>query len=462
MQPKPTLRLRPFVSNRLLAVALTAAYVAVFFLTYRDVIAPVFAFWGLGFREIPPAYFWSAVILCVAPSLWMPVEFTRPSQLLFYLQYFVIFIPASFIVYYSTRPALPLDLAARIGLMMFMGLLIMQTAYVLPLRAIRVLRLTPSAFWLLFTVTGAILLGYVVVRLSANFQLANFDEIYSLRYAMAELIAQRGTRFGLYAQYLLLSLFLPVVFAVGAFRRNWWMIALAGFLYVFLFGVAAVKSAILAVIYLPAVYLLVSRPKHTVSHFLTVGLMLGLVGGFLTQSFLERKGHVFYLGLLHFRLIAVPALTVVQYADFFQTHPVTHLAHVTGFNWMLQNPYDTDIPYMIGHHYFHEVVGANGGMWAGDGLVGFGLWGIPLISCVCALLFWILDSVTADVDPALVAVAVAYAGISFMNVSLFTTLITGGLAFLIFAFALAPVDARGGIKVPALRMVPRTVAAPSC
>src|SRR2546423_754424 len=121
---------------RLFLVVAVAIYVAMFNATYYTLVVPVFGGWGFSGSFPPAPYFWTSVVLCVVPSLWIPVQFSRPSLLLFYIQYFLIFIPASFIVYTSVRPELPLHEALTIVLAMFTGLSLIQAAYLVSIRPI--------------------------------------------------------------------------------------------------------------------------------------------------------------------------------------------------------------------------------------------------------------------------------------------------------------------------------------
>lgn len=444
--------------SRLAAIALAALYVGAFFLSYRELVAPVYAFWGLSYRVIPAEYLGMTVALCIFPSFWMPLRFSRPSMLLFYLQYLLVFVPAAFVAFYSSKPQLPLEEASHLVWMMFAGLSIIQAAYVIPSRPIRLIRLTPGSFWLTFGGIAVIMFAYIVIVLSSNFRLANFKDIYTVRYAMAELVASTGSRFGLYAQYLLLSVFLPIAFSIGALSRRWWIVAAVGGMYVFLFGILGAKSAVLALAYLPLVLALLTRRADRIVPSMLMGLTMVLLLGFVSRLVLDAKINLAFLSVVHFRLFTVPAETVPQYAYFFRTHPVTHWSNVTGFNWLLVNPYDLDIPYMIGRYFYHAEIGANSGMWASDGLGGFGAWGIPLVSAVCAFTFWMLDSLTGRLDPRFVALAVAFSGVSLMNVSLFTTLVSGGLGFAILALAIAPSDSKGHVAFPRIGLRKRFLA----
>ena len=100
----------------------------------------------------------------------------------------------------------------------------------------------------------------------------------------------------------------------------------------------------------------------------------------------------------------------------------------------MPSPYAADIPYTVGDHFYGVPVGANVGLWAQDGIASFGLPGVFIISAICAVFFWMLDSCCARLRPGFVATCLGFAAVAFTNVSLFTTLLSVGvLLFLIMA-----------------------------
>ena len=448
------------VRGRITLVLAVIGYVIVFNLAYRSLVVPTFESWGLGYHQVSSLLFWTSAIVCVIPALWMPVEFTRPSLLLFYVQYFLIFIPATFIAPQSLRPELSEHDALSLLVVMFVGISIVQGAYLVPALRLRVLRVSPETFWLGFSVLTGITLSYLILTLGGSFQLVNFHDVYDLRTAMNEALAATGTRFGFYAQTLLLAALLPLLFADGMYRRRWWVIVPVSATYLFIFGIGGAKAAALGIVYLPAAFVLMSRPPRRIPLYVLAALATLLLSGFATQAILSQAANISYLAVVHFRLFSVPPLTIPQYFDFFQSHPVTHLSHVTGIRSLLEYPYVLDIPYTVGGYFYGFEVGLNSGFWAADGLAGFGMIGIPLISVVCAALFWLVDSVSADLNATFVGLLLIFCTVFFGNVSLFTTLITGGLLTIMVMVAVAPRDGRGLIRSPSLsflRKIPSTI-----
>jgi hypothetical protein len=98
----------------------------------------------------------------------------------------------------------------------------------------------------------------------------------------------------------------------------------------------------------------------------------------------------------------------------------------------------------------------NAGFWASDGLAAFGPLGIIVLSAACAGVFWVLDSVASRYDTRFVMVALAFIATSFANVSLFTTLLSGGLGILTAALFVLP---KRGVLSHARRPWPGAVSA---
>jgi ABC-type uncharacterized transport system permease subunit len=86
--------------------------------------------------------------------------------------------------------------------------------------------------------------------------------------------------------------------------------------------------------------------------------------------------------------------------------------------------------------------------WAIDGIGALGLPGVLLISAFCGLVFWALDSAAQKHDPRLAALVTCYAAYNIANISIFTSLYSGGLAILVLALYLMPAEAVERWKEP--------------
>ena len=429
--------------RRILLIVSVVFYVMVFNSTYKLLITPTYDYWGLSYNPSTLSYLLVSWAVSLIPALWMPTEFKRPSLLLFYIQYFVLFIPSVFVLYHSSRPILPPDEVLYLVLLMFVGLSIMQSVYLLPI--LRFQRAGFRYFGVIFVLFMATFLGYVLLKFSDNFRLANLVEIYEVRSAMSEVVSASGSRFGLYAQTWLAGFFLPFCFAVAAFSKRWWIIAFVAMGYLILFGIGGSKTTLFSMVYITFAYLWLTRSRQFVASAFVWGLSTLLVLPVFLEFMLPPIISKWYIAILHFRIFTIPSLLIAQYYEFFQHNPITYMSHVRGVNLLVDYPYDKAYSLLIGEYFYGGGMNANAGLWAGDGLAGFGLIGIVIMSAVCAIVFYLLDCLSRPYDARFVAVAITFAATSFMNAPLSTTLVTGGLG--LFMITLLVLPNRGVLQV---------------
>lgn len=420
---------------RFLLVMAVIVYISAFLISYGQWVAPRYAAWGMSYRDVPIEYILSSWALCLIPALWMPRDLMRPSQLLFYIQYFVIFIPTSFILYYSVRPKLNPDEVFLIVIALFSGLTILQAGYKMPLLNIKQYSISDKMFWRVFWGGAIVLFVYLMVLFGSHFQLADFKGMYDVRNAAGKIMSDSGSAFAGYAQMWLSGFVLPFLFSLGVFRKRWRYIVIAAAGYLYLFGVGGSKSTMLAMVYLSAIYLLVrSGGKNAgikiamcFSGLLLFPAIFTLVGAAGTTI------DVWYVAIIHSRIFCIPQLSIGQYYSFFNNHPWTYGSQITGVNLFVNYPFSMDIPRTIGKYFYNAELTENVNMWAQDGISSFGLIGIPLVSTIATVVFWAFDCVARLHDSRFVTVALGNIALVFANVSLFTTMLSSGLLLLIIA-----------------------------
>jgi hypothetical protein len=423
--------------RRILLIMSVILYVLVFNWSYKLLIAPAYGYFGLSYNSPALGYLLVSWMVSLIPALWMPIEFKRPSLLLFYIQYFVLFIPAAFVLYHTSKPTLSPEEVLCLVLLMFVGLSIIQSIYLLPI--LRLQRVVIRYFWVVFVLSMAALLGCVLLKFGSNFRLANLEEIYEVRSAMSEMASASGSRFDLYAQPWLAGFFLPFFFAVGVFSKRWWIIALVAMGYLTLFGIGGSKTTLFSMVYISFVYLWLTRSSKFVTSSFVLGLSTILVLPVFLEFIFPPIISKWYVAVLHFRTFSIPSLLIAQYYEFFQDNPLTYMSHVSGVNLLVHYPYDKAYSLLIGEYFYGGGgMNSNAGVWAGDGLAGFGPQGIVIMSAVCAIVFYLMDCLSRSYDARFVAVAITFAATSFMNAPLSTTLLTGGLGFLMLALIFLP------------------------
>jgi hypothetical protein len=430
--------------RRLWLLLLVAAYYMAFQVSYREFLEPGQGYFGFSLNPVPFEHLvlcWAVVLI---PALWLPLSIRRPSQVLFLLQYFVLFIPATIVVYNAGRPRLAPQDAALLVTAMFAGLTIWQATYLLPLLRLERARLAPGLFWTLFGAGMLLCLGLVASVLGSNFRLANLVDIYDVRFAAAERLGSASGQAANYAQGWLLGFFLPLTLAAGALLQRRILVLAAVLGYMFLFGVAGAKSALIAAPLLLGLAVWSRARSGPETHMLVVALTAALLFPAVFRLFgaLGEFLELWYVALVHSRIFGIPQLLMAQYLEYFGQHPYTYWSHVHGIDVLVGYPYDLDVPRVLGSYYYGPDVGSNAGLWAQDGIAAIGLAGIPLVSLIAAAFLWFFDSVARGLPLSLTVVSVGFIAISFTNTSFATTLVTGGALLLLVALWFMPLPVR--------------------
>ena len=97
----------------------------------------------------------------------------------------------------------------------------------------------------------------------------------------------------------------------------------------------------------------------------------------LTEINQTKVGTILSMPLVwaQLRIFCIAPLALVQYYDFFSSNPLTYMSHVTGFNLLIDYPYERDLGKLVGRYQYDGAINVNAGLWASDGIAAFGLFG---------------------------------------------------------------------------------------
>jgi hypothetical protein len=418
----------PPVDSRRVAVILgSMACVLAFAWAYLAFLWPEYSYFN--FTYWPHGWFIGAVVftLSVLPSLWIPTELTRPSQLLYWTLYVTVYIPSIFTVpYANARITEDILILLCLFCASFIGL---GQIYRAPLFRPPPVVLSRRLFWIIILLLASITLAMILRVYGSHLQfigfLGGFEGITKQRLAARELEAGQ-TLLG-YAYAFLASVIAPFLMAYGLFRKKTLIFFFGAGCELILYSAAGTKATILSIPMAMLLYWLLQNrtwlggalswgSAATIALFTILGTTKTLIGKILGA-------------LVLLRIFGTPGQATMLYHEYFSTHPVTYFSHVRGISSLISYPYSESIPFVIGLHFWNSPdLSANAHFWAQDGLAGLGILGIPIITLLAAFLFWLLDSVSDGLNPAFVAVALAYQALNLSNGSLFTLLLTSGLA----------------------------------
>ena len=424
--------------ERRLLVGGIAAYIACFQWMYIHYLYPNWAYFGFDYNPPDPKYLVLAWTLSLLPSLWMPIHLTRPSQFAYWILYFVVFIPSMFVPLYAN-----LDPPPQIALLMivfFLGFALTGLSYLLPLAQLRPVSISPKVFWTAFTCIAVGLAGWTLIVFHNHLQIVSFADIYEQRNTSSD-IAE-----GTLVNYPLMGLtgaISPFLMAYGLYYRRRWFL-LAGIVgQILVFSVLGTKGAILSILFIPGVYALLRvgrSPLGLKITFACLTLLAGLCLSYISSGYDPGPLLFVTLFVVLMRLLPMGGLVTAWYHNFFQQNPLTYYSHLKGVSWFVNYPYAKAIGLEVGSHYQPGAdLDATAHFWAMDGLEALGLPGLLVISVVCGLVFWVVDSAAKRHDPRLAALVLTYATYNLANISLFTSLLSGGLGLLtVFLYLLQP------------------------
>lgn len=430
------------LGGRLFNVCCVGIYFYFFQLTYRTLVHPHYDYFGMGWHAPSVTVLVLTWVLNLSAAFLMPIRYERPSQLFLALQFLVIFVPATVVCFSSSLPVVAPAKIIELILAMYAGLAVQSagsyaSAYFH--RAPSGHHVSPVTILVLFGLASTVVLASAFYALGDIFQFSSLDSLNSQRDLIDKSAPSLLLRYGLAWEAMV---FFPILFATGLMLRGRRRgLAIGGCLigYILLFGLTATKTVLFAPIIVVGVFLVLGPRKIPFFAFLSLVLTFAIcVPYFLAWLHIDLHGQMKYIGIVNFRTLSVPHLLYVQYLDFFSDHPLTYGSHITLISSLTNYPYTEQILKIIGEYYYPgSKMNANAGMWAQDGLAGFGVLGIVMVSCFFSAVMLILDFAARGHDKRWVGTTLAMTSLFLCNASLFTTLLTGGLGLIIAIFWLA-------------------------
>lgn len=427
---------------------------------YIHYLYPFWDYFGFDYNVPRKGYLVLAWILSVAPSFWMPIRLTRPSQLAYWVLYMVVIIPSMFVPLYAGLDS-PGDIA-RLMLTLFASFAIAGASYISPLIDFRPREISPKKFWKWFGFLAAGLSLWILIVFRHQAHIASFLEIYDVRNAAND-VADEGSLVN-YAFMLLTGAINPFLMGYGLWRRRPW-IFLGGVVgQILVYSIGGTKGSILSILFIAGFYFLLRLKTIAFGNALAWSFVILLAGtclSYVLANYQPGPLHTLALFVILMRTLSTGGLLTAQYHNFFLHNPFTYYSHLKIFNLFVHYPYQYPVGQEIGLAFAGTTnLDATANFWATDGMESMGLPGILLISVFCALVFWLLDSLARRHDPRLIALIITYAAYNIANISIFTSLLSGGLALLMLVVYVMPVEleaaneARNSAETPIALSVP--------
>ncbi len=425
------------ISDRLLLVAFVIVYLLILHFSYVKLISPI---WGyMGFIYNNPSFFtiFLTWVIATIPALWMPIDIKRPSQIIYWVFYTLIIIPIVIVPVYISGTLF--DSFIKISLPILISFAIISLIYKIPLLKARRLHIPyhNHIFWLVLLTILLINCIYIIAFFGSGLKLVNLfssEEVYSLRLSAREVI--QGGIIG----YIILWCFRlinPFLIAFGLNSKKY-IFVIAGILaQVLIYSIDASKGVLLLIFILLGLYFILRKGGRKAGMEILMIVICLIVISYVSD-YISNTNIFISLGVR--REILIHGLLTDYYFDFFSKNPKAYL----GYNRILQDfvdyPYSYEPPFVIGEYYFNNpATNANENFWA-YGFADFGYPGVFILGFIVAGIFWLCDSLSVVFPIKFSALLLFSPLFSLGSTSLFTSLLSHGIIFLLIFLWIIPKD----------------------
>lgn len=270
----------------------------------------------------------------------------------------------------------------------------------------------------------------VITVFHSKMRFVNFYEVYELREESMDYKVDIPF-FGYL--FMWLNSISPLMIAIGCLYKKKKVLLLGFFIALVYYMVNAMKSVLFAAVLSYILFYFIR--KWGIKYVFPLLVLPLFVSYFLLALDDDAVIHM-GISIMMNRTYGISSQITPMYIDVFQHQPYTYLSHVRIINAITGlYPFgDQALGYAISEHYNGKIGQSNSNFLVTDGIASGGIIGIILISIVFYFLITYLNKVTNRFKFCFVAASMIGAITELSNLSLFTTLLSSGLLFLMFYY----------------------------
>lgn len=416
----------------------TAVFAMLLVYTYATFSAVSFAYYGYDWNPLWPTL-GTGLVCVIILALLLPTSLDRPGDMAIYLLFIIVVVPAMVIP--SGNHLVPGDhmIVFQILLSLCMlALILVNRAPRFPLEAHV---FSKRGYELFLIALFLILLLPVIAYIGVPTSVPSFGDVYAARTSNRE---ARGNAPGFvaYCTSWLTKVVVPYMIAYGILNRKKFLIVTGLFGTLYLYALAGHKSLVFSILLIITIMLGIRLVGRYLLLVLIPGLTLMIVVTRTLDLFIEVP---WFTSLLVNRVLIVPGILTGYYLDFFSSHESAKWAYSFLGRFYDVN-YELSPAFLIGAEYFDRpTMQANAHVWA-DGFANFGYVGMLAVTVILSIIIWIFNCVAIGRNAILVLALTAATTYSLTSTSVFTALVTHGVALMIIVLWLSPAEsAEAGI-----------------
>ena len=392
-------------------------------------ISGIFEYLGIVYSPRSFQLILFSYLLMMIVAYTIPQNHNRPSTMILLFLFLISFIPIT-TIYAMNSETSAMPLLCITSVFFFINIIVRDSG-ILRMSAGRFE--VQSGFFSFFLLVFSLLAYAVLIyRFGITTHIPSFDEIRELR----ETYREESNRFIIYIFKWQSSVINPLLFILGLFYRNVWLIILSVTGQLYLYSIGGHKAIFFINFLMLFVFIGMKYFQKSFNNFILVSLIL-LVFLLMGIDYVIND-YSLLSSILVRRMFLVPAQFFYYYYDYFSVHPVDFFAQNFPFSVFLSSHYSTEIPYLIASYFVNKSdIHANANMFA-DSYANLGLTGFFIIGFIFLIILKFLDSVSQFKNTFIILPLLSFSVINIANSSLITTLITHGFLFTLFVITIMP------------------------
>lgn len=403
-------------------------YCFLFLITYVFIFNRDWEYMGYSFHE--PSFYsvLLGLVFSILPGVLININNKKPSFVLFVIIYLFTYIPIVLGMFMSSLDSSIFNILEYV-IFLFFGIFIIGLNYFsLNYPILNISFRAP--FWFFFYFIFFIMFFHVFFVFGSSFKFISpfSEEIYILREQSSY---TTDDSFVGYSILILSGSILPFLLSLGLRDKviSFLIISILG--QFILYMTAANKAFIFSLFFLFFIYFILQKKNNLLISSLVIGILILVISILLSffSQFSDNEFSKLFVGIFTIRFVGISSLNSILYFDFFNNNPFTYYSHIGLFRGFLNYPYgELELGQVIGMEYFDSVLANyNATFLITDGYAALGNMGIIIICIIVSISFFLFDLLLSKKDYFLCVMSLSYSGINLMNVSFFTSLLSGGL-----------------------------------
>jgi len=395
-----------------------------FLYIYKNEISLSNAYLGFCYKTLSLWEYAISVGFYLIPLIWLPKSPQKPSDITIWLLYIFSYAPTTFMCFHIIDNPFPDAIFFLLSMLIALIITDLFRRHQIYLNA----GLNGSLEKLMdkFIIILSALICVYVLSLSGFELHTDFSSIYERRLTVREYSSWWSSYILSFCRSVVTIILLYLVLV----KRNMISLLILVVCSIGIFSYDGTKTSLLIPIFLATIY-------YLVIHYRSFNVLFILMLSLIITSIIEFNlfDYNTISNLFIRRAFAGTGFLNTAFWEYYSIHDKVLMTDSIG-RFFVDSSNVTAAPYVIGYKYFSNPdINANTGIWMGA-YAHFGLFGIIMISSIAGIILGLIDNLTKERFLILGFLVCSYMGILWVEQMLHTSIITGGVIYIIIFLVL--------------------------